>query len=150
NFSLFLRRLRRSLGCGRNSNEGTRRRASRLAGRSRLGLEHLEDRLAPALLWVDNTPLGSSFTATGGTQPASQGGLTPGVDLFATIQDAVDAASPGDTINVSDGTYSELVTVNKALTLQGNQFGADARTRGAVPETIVDGALNGSERTTAF
>ena len=39
---------------------------------------------------------------------------------FSSIQDAVDAASPGDTINIAPGTYSEHIVVNKALTLVGS------------------------------
>src|SRR5262245_61602572 len=37
-----------------------------------------------------------------------------------TIQEAVDAANIGDTINVRAGTYEEDVLVNKRLTIQGN------------------------------
>jgi parallel beta-helix repeat protein len=40
------------------------------------------------------------------------------------IQTAVDAASPGDTIIVRDGTYTENVNVNKRLTIQ-SENGAD-------------------------
>src|SRR5262245_17580938 len=127
-------------------------RKSQPRPRSRPNVQSLEDRRVPATLGVDNTPgmAGTEFTSTGGSQPASVPGLTPGVNIFSTITAAITAANPSDTINVSDGTYSELVTVNKSLTLQGNQFGADARTRGVVPETVVNGALNGSNRTTAF
>ena len=37
---------------------------------------------------------------------------------YTTIQAAVDAANPGDTIIVHDGTYTENVLVNKRLTIQ--------------------------------
>lgn len=40
--------------------------------------------------------------------------------VYATIQSAVDAAQPGDTILVCAGTYEEQVTINKDLTLVGN------------------------------
>ena len=47
-------------------------------------------------------------------------------DDYATIQGAVDAASPGDTIIVRDGTYIENVDVNKDhLTIQ-SENGAEA------------------------
>ena len=38
---------------------------------------------------------------------------------YSSIQAAVTAAKPGDTINVCAGTYHEQVTVNKKLTIQG-------------------------------
>lgn len=42
---------------------------------------------------------------------------------FPTIQDAVDAACPGDTIEVESGSYRENVDVYKRLTLQGIDTG---------------------------
>jgi parallel beta-helix repeat protein len=38
---------------------------------------------------------------------------------FSTIQDAIDNASEGDIINVREGYYSELLSINKTITLIG-------------------------------
>ncbi|MEX2174318.1 MAG: dockerin type I domain-containing protein, partial [Pirellulaceae bacterium] len=96
-----------------------------------------------ATFYVDNSPTlagpgADAFTATGGTQ-ANVGGLTVGTDLFTTIQAAVNAAGPGDTINVADGAYSELVNVNDSVILRGNQFGVDGRSRAGANESIANG-----------
>jgi hypothetical protein len=49
--------------------------------------------------------------------------VTPGGD-FATIQAAIDAANPGDTILIGAGTYHEHITINKAgLNLVGAEPG---------------------------
>ena len=45
------------------------------------------------------------------------------------IQAAIDAASPGETINVEPGTYNEAITVNKSLTIQST---------GTAANTIID------------
>src|SRR5262245_25855952 len=45
---------------------------------------------------------------------------------FSSIQDAVDAASAGDTIRVYPGTYAEAVDVNKTLSIFGAQSGRSA------------------------
>jgi parallel beta-helix repeat protein len=55
-------------------------------------------------------------------------------DPFCTIQAAVSAASSGDTVYVRAGTYYEHVTIDKSLTLQGE----DRNT------TIVDGSGSGN------
>ena len=60
-----------------------------------------------------------------------------GLARAGTIQAAIDAASPGDTINVATGTYNEDVTVNKSLTLNGAQAGVDARGRSTSESEIV-------------
>ena len=38
---------------------------------------------------------------------------------FTSIQDAVDAAAPGDTVTIAPGQYAETVVINKSITLQG-------------------------------
>src|SRR5690349_21176186 len=73
--------------------------------------------------------------------------------VYATIQAAVNAAAPGATISVDAGTYSELVTVSKAVTIRGAQAGVDARfnVRGnAASETILNGQTTSDGRTSAF
>ena len=72
-------------------------------------------------------------------------------EIFATIQAAINDIDTvaGHIIEVGAGTWSELVTVNKAVTLRGPNFGLHGtETRGA--EAIVNGALVSSTRTTSF
>jgi hypothetical protein len=76
----------------------------------------------------------------GSQHGAAVGGLIYCTNAFGTIQDAVNAATAGDTIRVAGGTFSELVTVNKQLFILGNQVGLDARTRTGVPESTATGA----------
>jgi parallel beta-helix repeat protein len=83
-----------------------RNRAARRArpARPRLSLIALEDRVVPSTFTVDD-----DFT-----------GNNPALRQYKTISAAVAAASAGDTIKVNPGTYNEVVTVNKRLTLLGS------------------------------
>ena len=93
---------------------------------------------AQSTVYVDDSWVGT----TPGTDPDGVGGPATnfGCDSFATIQDGVNAVTNPGTVIVYAGTYTETVTVNKQLSIRGMQFGVDARTRVAVPESIVNGA----------
>jgi nitrous oxidase accessory protein NosD len=58
-------------------------------------------------------------------------------DDYDTIQEAVNAASDGDTIVIAAGLYEENVVIDKSLTLRGAQVGVDARARSGA-ETIIE------------
>src|SRR3954468_22195643 len=71
---------------------------------------------------------------------------TPGPPTcdFSDIQSAVNAAAPGDTIEVATGTYTAAV-IDKPLTLEGAQAGSDGRPRTPLSplETVVNGGAAG-------
>jgi len=71
---------------------------------------------------------------------AAVGGPTCNVPAdYSTIQDAVNV-SACSTINVAAGTYSENVSINRTLTLNGARAGLDARTRSG-SESIINGGF---------
>ncbi|HLI50516.1 MAG TPA: right-handed parallel beta-helix repeat-containing protein [Thermomicrobiaceae bacterium] len=81
---------------------------------------------------------GTTYYVNASTGSAGNDCLSAGSPC-KTIQSAIDKASSGDTIVVAAGTYTENVTVNKSLTIDGAQAGVDARTRSTGSESTVDG-----------
>ena len=70
---------------------------------------------------VDLSATDASTSATyNGTEYS---GLTFGTNLFATIQNAINAANEGDTILLCAGSYSEAVYISKSVNIKGAQAG---------------------------
>ena len=61
-------------------------------------------------------------------------------DGYPTIQAAIDAAGPGDTILVRPGTYFENVTLDKPVVLTAESFDVNDPTRNT---TLIDGGSSG-------
>jgi hypothetical protein len=73
--------------------------------------------LSPTVTFVDDAWVGFAY----GTEVYFPGDANPhyiGMDAFATIQGGIDGVF-GSTVNVAAGTYPALVSITKALTLQG-------------------------------
>ena len=72
---------------------------------------------------------------------ATSGTLTQ-INPGGVIQNGIDFAASGGTVNVSSGTYSERLNISKSLTLKGAQFGVDPTLLGSrtniLNESIID------------
>jgi hypothetical protein len=87
-----------------------------------------------------NTATGTGFTPAAATEMwVPKTGATSGlVRVSGVIKDAINTALPGMPVRVAADTYSEgIITLTRTITLLGAQAGVDARSRGVVPETIV-------------
>jgi hypothetical protein len=84
--------------------------------------------LVGSLMMIGNKK--ASAAATSCVNPGGTSGC------FSTIQAAITAASNGDTITVDVGTYTENVTLNKSITLQGAESGVNACGRTANESVI--------------
>ncbi len=60
---------------------------------------------------------------------------------YTTIQDAIDAASDGDTLVITAGTYDEDVTVDKDVTILGANAGIAGNDGSRVAESVIDGGV---------
>jgi len=85
--------------------------------------------IAAGVLYVDASAAGLAH----GTEHPAGSGLFVGINLFASLQEAIDAAAAGDTIHVAAGDYTGI-TVDKDITI----IGADgAVIHGASPALTV-------------
>jgi hypothetical protein len=64
----------------------------------------------------------SAFTGRGATLMVDDNRVQCPTAQYTSIQAAVIAAKPGDTISVCPGTYAEQVAINKNITIQGNDI----------------------------
>src|SRR5262245_20381653 len=101
---------------------GTKRRASRETRRLPEEARHML-----VTIRIVGAAAAAAFTLL--ATAAGQAGGAPGRVIivprdYPTIQAAVDAAAPGDSINIRGGTYTEEVVISKDLTLHGAGAGA--------------------------
>ncbi len=71
----------------------------------------------------------------------TNGTLDAGEQTFTTIQAAITAASTGNTIVVSAGTYAENITIPKSVLLIGPNANVDPNTGTRVPEAVISGGI---------
>lgn len=84
------------------------------------------------------------FTAHAFAATVEVGTCGPYTPVYSTIQSAVTASSPGDTVYVCPGTYAEQVRVTIDLTIQGLSSGTEQAAIVAVPTggiPVRDGVL---------
>jgi len=87
---------------------------------------------AQATQWYVNTNSGND--TLDGTSPVVD---TAGIGPKKTINAALAIANISDTINISDGIYTELLVINKALVIRGNNAGIDPLSLSRNTETII-------------
>ena len=74
----------------------------------------------PTIGLSNGTTLSVLYVDSEWESPDNDGGHTWGFDAFATIQDAINFAPSGSTINVASGEYTEDLVIGQSLTLLGD------------------------------
>jgi Ca2+-binding RTX toxin-like protein len=64
--------------------------------------------------------------------------------VYCTVQDAINGASAGDTINISAGTYAGQVTIDRNLTLRGSGKSATTLVQGGTTVVTVQAGVTAS------
>ena len=75
---------------------------------------------------------------------------TSGPSYYATIQEAIDAAAPFDEIEVCEGTYTEAITINKSLTINGANEGTPGVDPRDPESVLLNSTINVSGATTVI
>lgn len=96
--------------------------------RARLSFLPLEDRVVPALIYVDPDfagPVGSTVTFNAG-EVGQVTGLTLGTNAFQDIESAITASVAGDSVLLGQATHTTGVDIqiNKSISLVGSGMGA--------------------------
>jgi hypothetical protein len=97
------------------------------------------------------SPFGDDTTNSGGNPGAGMCGMAPCQDCSTpdspckTVQNAINQSGSGDLIDLAPGMYTENVTVNQSVTIQGDAFNPSIMNGGGIgPGFIINATDTGS------